>query len=433
LATSTLEDELVDLAGHLAAAHCRWLRLLAEFDARDGWGGPGLRSCAHWLSWRVGMSLRTATEQVRVARALRGLPAIDSAFAAGRVSYSKVRAITRIATSDTEQTLLDLALAGTASHVERVVRLTRQARADPTTRHAERCVSWHWDDEGCLVLRGRLPAEQGARLVAAITALLEDPAPEGRRTPPRERSAERERTPPKHPPAGTSGDATTAMPSPIVPLAARRADALTALVTGGASCPPAQVVVHVDADKATAEIQNGPAIAPATAERLSCAARAQVLLADRRGNPLYLGRSRRLVSKTLLAALGVRDHHHCQFPGCTNRRWLQAHHVRHWWHGGRTDIDNLVLICEVHHRLIHDHGYRVTGAGRRLHFHRPDGRPIPREGAETSGHAATLIELNEREGLPTSAEALTPTWAGEPLDPTPILLRLLPATSTTAA
>jgi hypothetical protein len=213
----------------------------------------------------------------------------------------------------------------------------------------------------------------------------------------------------------------------MVALATRRADALMALAAGGASHPPAQVVVHVDADKATAEIENGPAIAPATAERLSCAARARVLLADRRGNPLYLGRTRRLVSKTLLAALGVRDHHHCQFPGCTNRRGLQAHHIRHWLHGGRTDIDNLVLICEAHHRLIHDHGYRVAGTGRQLRFHRPDGLPIPVAGAETSGAAETLVELNERAGLSTSAMGLTPTWAGERLDPTSIMLRLLPA------
>lgn len=92
-----LESELVGLAGHLAAAQCRFLLLLTEFDARDGWGGPGVRSCAHWLSWRIGMDLRTAREQLRVARALAGLPLIAAEFAAGRLSYSKVRAITRIA------------------------------------------------------------------------------------------------------------------------------------------------------------------------------------------------------------------------------------------------------------------------------------------------------------------------------------------------
>src|ERR687894_383019 len=101
MTTPALESELLGLAGHIAAAECRFLRLLAEFDARGGWCGDGIRSCAHWLSWRAGMSLRTATEHLRVAHALQNLPRIAEAFAAGRVSYSKVRAITRITGSDT--------------------------------------------------------------------------------------------------------------------------------------------------------------------------------------------------------------------------------------------------------------------------------------------------------------------------------------------
>src|ERR1700754_3817437 len=110
--TAALETELVTLAGRIASAQCRFLRLLAEFDARQGWAGPGIRSCAHWLSWRVGLSRRTGREQPRVAKALRGLPLITEAFATGRLSYAKVRAITRVATSGNEQALLDLALAG---------------------------------------------------------------------------------------------------------------------------------------------------------------------------------------------------------------------------------------------------------------------------------------------------------------------------------
>ena len=119
LSVRTVESELVELAGHLAAATCRFLQLLAEFDTREGWAGTGVRSCAHWLNWRVGLSLRTAREHLRVGHALVGLPAISEAFASGRVSYSKVRAMTRIATPQTERGLLNIALHGTASHVER--------------------------------------------------------------------------------------------------------------------------------------------------------------------------------------------------------------------------------------------------------------------------------------------------------------------------
>ncbi|HSZ30096.1 MAG TPA: DUF222 domain-containing protein [Pseudonocardiaceae bacterium] len=130
LSTPDLEAKLVGLAGHLAAAQCRFLLLLAEFDARGAWAGPGLRSCAHWLSWRVGMDLRTAREQLRVARTLPTLPLVRAAFGTGRISYAKARAITRIATTQTEEDLLEVALAGTASHLERVVRLARAAGTD---------------------------------------------------------------------------------------------------------------------------------------------------------------------------------------------------------------------------------------------------------------------------------------------------------------
>src|SRR5262245_33477051 len=113
VADAELEDELVTLAGHLAAAQCRFLQLLAGFDSRERWAGPGMRSCAHWLNWRVGLSLRTARDQVRVAHALRRLPKVTAAFAAGRLSYAKVRAITRIASAETEAELVHLASSAT--------------------------------------------------------------------------------------------------------------------------------------------------------------------------------------------------------------------------------------------------------------------------------------------------------------------------------
>lgn len=116
---------------------------VAEFDARKAWAGPGLRSCAHWLSCRVGMDLRTTREQVRVARVLPSLPQVTAAFGTGRISYAKARAITRIATPQTEGDLLEVALAGTASHIERVVRLARTAGAGAAAAvTARRSVSW---------------------------------------------------------------------------------------------------------------------------------------------------------------------------------------------------------------------------------------------------------------------------------------------------
>ncbi|MPZ59985.1 MAG: DUF222 domain-containing protein [Propionibacteriales bacterium] len=177
-----LEAELCTLAGQIAAATARFLRLLADFDARDGWAGRQVRSCAHWLSWRCGMDLRTAREHVRVARALSRLPQIAEAFERGEVSYSKVRAITRVADADTEADVLDAALSEPAAQVERLVRGLCTARrnrqreqdqrrdSDPPERgEPESRVRWHWDDDGFLVISGRLAPEDGARLLAGLT------------------------------------------------------------------------------------------------------------------------------------------------------------------------------------------------------------------------------------------------------------------------
>src|SRR5918994_7670772 len=114
-------------AVRIAAATAAWLRLVAEFDEREGWHGYGIASCAHWLSWQCGLSPGAAREHVRVARALGGLPLIEEAFARGRLPYSKVRALTRIAEPDTEAAPLELALELTASQVERTVRQWRRA------------------------------------------------------------------------------------------------------------------------------------------------------------------------------------------------------------------------------------------------------------------------------------------------------------------
>ncbi len=126
-----IEDEIATLSATIAAATCRLLCLIGELDRRDGWADPldsrGFRSCAHWLSWRVGHSLGVARQYVRVARALPDVPKITEAFGRGEVSWSKVRAITRVATPDNEEDWLNVARCGTASHVEKLVSKFRRA------------------------------------------------------------------------------------------------------------------------------------------------------------------------------------------------------------------------------------------------------------------------------------------------------------------
>src|SRR5947209_2709812 len=137
-----LGDEIAELSAHVEAATARLLDLIREFDARAGWN-TGFRSCVAWLSWRVGLDPGAARERVRVARALGTLPLLARALARGELSYAKVRALTRVATPETEERLLGVGRAGTAAHVERIVRGWRRAdrhaeARDDTRRHASR-------------------------------------------------------------------------------------------------------------------------------------------------------------------------------------------------------------------------------------------------------------------------------------------------------
>src|SRR5512132_891650 len=172
-----LGDEIAELSAHLEAATARLLDLIREFDAKAGWN-TGFRSCAHWLSWRVGLDLGAARERVRVARALGTLPRLAEALARGELSYAKVRALTRVATPETEARLLAVGRAGTACHVERIVRgwrrVDRQAEARAAARqHAGRALHVYQDEDGTVVLRGRLEPEVGALLRRALAAARE--------------------------------------------------------------------------------------------------------------------------------------------------------------------------------------------------------------------------------------------------------------------
>src|SRR5215475_2535946 len=172
-----LGDEIAELSAHLDAATAHLLNLIREFDARGGWNS-GFSSCAAWLSWRVGLDLGAARERVRVARALGSLPRLAEALARGELSYAKVRALTWVATPETEARLLAVGRAGTAAHVERIVRgwrrVDRQAEAQGAKRrHANRGLHVRHDEDGMVVVTGRLEPEVGALLVQALAAARE--------------------------------------------------------------------------------------------------------------------------------------------------------------------------------------------------------------------------------------------------------------------
>ncbi|HEY2075710.1 MAG TPA: DUF222 domain-containing protein, partial [Streptosporangiaceae bacterium] len=170
-----LEAEICQLAGHLAAATCRFLAGVGDFDARQGWASWELPSCAAWLAWKCQVAPGTAREHVRVARALRALPVITAEFAAGRMSYAKVRALTRIAAPQTEADLAGLAGPMTAGQLERFVAARRRvSRADEKDAITERRLSYRVDDDGSLVMSVRLPATDGAVVLQALCAACGD-------------------------------------------------------------------------------------------------------------------------------------------------------------------------------------------------------------------------------------------------------------------
>ena len=183
---SEIENEITELAGHLNAAHYRWLTLIGEFDRRNGWVEGGCASCAHWLNFKCGVAMGAAREKVRVARALEQLPKLAAAMARGEVSYSKARAITRIASSENEDYLLSIALHGTAHHVERLVQGYRRAKdAEEASREARqfagRSVRYFYDSDGSMILKAQIPAELGELLIKALDAAAQGTGCRGRR------------------------------------------------------------------------------------------------------------------------------------------------------------------------------------------------------------------------------------------------------------
>jgi len=349
-----LQDELATMAAHIYAGTCRFLELLAEIEARGSWG-PGSGSCAEWLAWRCGLLPRTAREHVRVARRLRELPLIRAAFADGQLSYAKVRALTRVAEPESEAELLQLAIGLTASQLERAVRAFRRVTDDDAQAHHDReQLGVWWDDDGSLLVHGRLAPEDAALFVRALDAMRESFW---------ERAHEH--------------DGGSAEPRPT------NAEALAAMADAalaGASRTASErhlVVVHADPAAlaeagACCEVEEAGAVAPETARRLACDASA-LRVSERNGKSLRAGRRTLVVSARLRRALERRDRR-CRFPGCENRLFVDAHDIRHWARGGETRLENLVLLCRRHHRLVHEGGYAVD---ERFRFYDPRGRPLP--------------------------------------------------------
>lgn len=393
--TDPLGDEIAELSAHIDAAQYRLLKLIHRYDTEELWSG--WRSCAHWLSWRTGITLGPARERLRVARCLASLPETSAEMEKGRLSWSKVRALTRIATAENEGRWLEFARHATASQVERLVRAQRSAEAAVAAldgRESEladrRYLRVRVDEDGMYELRGRLLPEVGALLMQALDAAVDElhraePAPSG--------------------PPATQGE--------------RRHDALEAWLEDRTEAD-VQVVVHtVAGSDGVLTTEDGAHVPAATSGRLSCDAETVRVTRGLDGSILDLGRRRRTVDWRLRKALDVRDGG-CRFPGCGSR-YTQAHHAIPWSEGGKTALDNLILLCRFHHRTVHEGGWTVKmGPAGAARFRDPAGRAVPavpplREDVKAPRTADSgLAEWHRQEGInPWTATSL---WQGDRLD-----------------
>jgi len=366
-----LEAQICELAGHLAAATCRFLVLLADFDARRGWASWEMNSCAQWLSWKCQMGSGAAREHVRVARALRDLPVIREEFAAGRLSYAKVRALTRIATPETEAGLAEIAGPMTGNQLERFARAHRKvSHADDAAARVRRRLAWRLEEDGSLAGTFRLPPLAGAALLKALRAAAGDL---------------------EHPHAAGTGDAgvSAETPAPV----------------------PAPAPGH-PADPARCHVEDGPAVSVGTAQMLGCTAALSWMRHGRDGAVLDLGRRRRRPTAALRRAARERDTCRCRFRGCESRR-IDLHHIQHWANGGRTELANLISLCKYHHMLVHDRGYLIaTGPGGTFSFYRPDGTLLPPSPALPSPEGP----LGGCHDADITPETIIPPWYGERLN-----------------
>ena len=433
-----LGERIAELAARINSAESRMMTLIADFDRRGGWKGE-FSSSAEWLAWRIGIKIGPARERVRTARALAGLPQTADALREGRISYTKVRALTRVATPASEGELLKFAQAGSAAKLERMVRMWKKLSREgeltvEEARHRSRAFSVFVDGDGMYVVKGRLEPEVGAVLMRAVEAASDAlfrrergaadsrdggdrrdtgdarPKPKQRRADAVGLLAERalaagfrggecrdESRDSRGRPLGLgdnsrdSGNGAHSSSGAIpggdlgVPNDARiteseaasRGESVATPTDQPSSAPDTepgiesgtraeryQVMVHCDAATLAAEGEPGRSdldgirVSAETSRRMACDAAVVAMVHAKDGSVLNVGRRTRTIPPHIRRALEERDRG-CRFPGCAGR-FTEAHHVKHWADGGETSLRNTVLLCQRHHRTVHEGRVKVS-------------------------------------------------------------------------
>jgi len=365
-----LEEDIISLSSHINATEYEFLVLVREFDLRQGWKAYHFNSCAEWLNMKCGISPGTAREKIRVANALFDLTATSLAFQKGDLSYSKARALTRIATPQNEEQLLDYAIPATALQVENHCRELRNVQrnsstADANRLHQQRYLSRSLHGDGSMTISVELPRESGELVMKALELALKEME------------------------LGTDTfQGEKCISETEESHVAKQADALVQMAKGylaggkgkhSSTADHYQVMVHVDEEVLRhAPSEKSKSDLPCeTIRRLCCDSGVVVVTQDKKGNPLNVSRKHRVVQPPLKRALLARDKC-CRFPGCTHEKWLDAHHVEHWADGGETSLDNTILLCSKHHRLLHEGGFRIKkGLEGEWQFNCP-ASPVPR-------------------------------------------------------
>jgi len=395
LSIDELDRGIVSLAARINASTYELLVLVRQFDERAGWLKWGLANCTEWLHWRCDLSMSAAREKVRVAHALKTLPLIATAFADGELSYSKVRPLTRVARVDNEESLLAFALKTTASRVEERCRELRCATTESVTEanrtHANRSLRVHRDlERGVMTITVEIPIESGELLEKALdrardTAFSQTPELLNENW------------------SAQQADALVTMANAYLSGKGEQAACLS---------DNYQVTVHVDRS-ALANNDGRSSLPIESVKRLCCDGDAVVIVENEDGEPLSVGRKTRTVPIAIKRALRARDKG-CVFPGCHHRRFVDAHHIQHWSAGGETSLENLLLLCSRHHRLVHEGGFCIErDYQNHWFFKRPDGRAVPSCGYQTqdmidddighidysTGELSKLINYPSAEGL----------------------------------
>jgi hypothetical protein len=385
----------VELSDFIAQCHAgentlrrRRLAAMAVYAEREAYRGDGAPTMASWAAAHLGQSPDTAGEEVRVSEAFVTLPKLAATFADGKISWDVARTATRFVTAETDEHLAEQLPRFTAREVRRMARrLEPVSTAEAAEAIEQRSLRMRWDIERSrLHIRGVLPAAEGALVENAISFV----------------AARTMRNITPLPAGGTTYDQA-------------RADALVHLcsqnVNASGEGPRPHLSLHIDGDilydlPGACEIECGPPVSVETARRIVCDAAFNLVVNGDDGLPVGIGRTSRIVPPHIAREVRDRDGG-CRWRGCDRKGWINIHHLVHWFDGGPTDPDNLIMLCWHHHRMVHEGRWRIEGDPYgELFFISPDGRVFP-EGP-TPLRRDVKERLEELVGSATGAEGPSP-------------------------